>query len=105
MPRLIFHACKSAQRKTSIYSKNNGDKEPEEVKRAKPMKPLVKNLKYVDLVITWRKKTAEAKTSSASHHPSLATKVLADDAQWLKTPSHKEKPLTTPKNHPTPRRQ
>ena len=62
MPKLIFHDLKSTQKKTSIYSKNNERAGEEIANRVKPVKPQVKCLKYVDLVITWRRKTAEAKT-------------------------------------------
>ena len=64
MPRLVFHDFKSTLRRTSIYS-NNNNKEREEANKIKPIRPMVKNLKYVDLVITWRKKTTDAKTLSA----------------------------------------
>ena len=68
MPKLIYHDLKSTQRKTSIYSKNNNNTDPnnndnDQAKRdmPKPAKPQVKNLKYVDLIVRWRKKTADSK--------------------------------------------
>ena len=70
MPKLIYHDLKSTQRKTSIYSRNNNNNnnntDPnnnDQAKRdmPKPAKPQVKNLKYVDLIIRWRKKTADSK--------------------------------------------
>jgi len=66
MPKLIYHDLKSTQRKTNLSLKgnnnnnNNNNSQGGENQRPKPAKPQVKSLKYVDLVVRWRKKTADS---------------------------------------------
>ena len=63
MPKLIFHDLKSTQKKVSVYSK--GLKSADDNQRPKPNTPQVKTLKYINLVVIWRKKTKESKELTA----------------------------------------
>ena len=60
MPKLIFHDLKSTQKKSGIYSKGEKNADDNQ-QRPKPNTPQVKTLKYINLVVRWRKKTTESK--------------------------------------------
>ena len=68
MPKLIYHDLKSTQKKTNMkgHNNNNNNNSPES-QRPKPAKPQVKSLKYVDLVVRWRKKTADSNKSATEN--------------------------------------